>query len=296
MIENDAGSQKKSDAWLTREGVRIPLRSPFNIGRSSKCSYVIPDGMVSREHTLFQYNAVDGEWLLIDLGSTNGTYLNGQRINRPVVVKDGDEVHVGEVGFRFHEESTIEQPAKQITAADQTLIAIQNSRCWLLVADVKESTQLVQQLPQSEVTAKFRQWARECEYIVRLTGGLVNEYLGDGLLAFWRDVPESPIRIAEALRRFQILKSASGLEFRVICHCGMVGIGGAMSSGLEKLGGREVNFIFKIEKSAGITGKRVTLTEPAANRLTNYFTFEELGEFEVTGFSGKHKLFQPVSG
>lgn len=59
------------------------------IGRSTKCDVSIPDRFLSRRHArLFR----DGEdvWLIEDLGSRNGTFVNGRRIERPEEVRAGD--------------------------------------------------------------------------------------------------------------------------------------------------------------------------------------------------------------
>ncbi len=279
--------------WLLVNDKRIPLTSPFNIGRSSKCRHVVSSNKVSREHTLLQYDDVKRQWLLIDLDSTNGTSLNGQRIIRPSPLVDGDEIGIGDDTLVFHEPMSEELQDGDDTSVDQTRIAIQTSPCWLLIADVKQSTQLVQEISQEEWSAKLRVWAGECEEIVHSAGGLINEYMGDGLLAVWRDRAELKPLIAEVLARFNALESASGMGFRIICHYGVVGIGGGMSSGREKLAGKELNFVFKVEKPAGRTGEKINLTQPAVTRLGSLVETMETGEFEVSGFTGTHKLFAP---
>jgi len=78
---------------------------------------------------------------------------------------------------------------------------------------------------------------------------------------------------------------------RIICHYGMVGTGGGMSSGGAKLAGQAINYAFKIEKPAGSTGKKINLSHAAKVRLGDALETEQTGEFEVNGFSGVHKLF-----
>jgi hypothetical protein len=69
----------------------------FTIGRDPDCDLVIPDITVSRQHAGLD-RATQG-WLLIDLGSTNGTRLNGWRVREPVPVGPGDQVSFGAVTF-----------------------------------------------------------------------------------------------------------------------------------------------------------------------------------------------------
>ncbi len=283
-------------AWLScADGQQLALTSPFNIGRSSRCRHVLDDAKVSREHTLLELDEVEGHWLVIDLGSTNGTYVNGQRIARPMPLKDGDEIRIGDALLVFHHPSMDPGYAADLTVAAQTEIAIVRKRCWLMIADVVQSTRLIQELPHAEWSAKLRRWVGECEAIVKTSGGLVNEYLGDGLLAFWLDTPAMETRIAHVLRRFGRLESESGLAFRIVCHYGMISVGGGISSGLEKLVGRDLNFVFKVEKTASITGRKISLTEAAARRLSALMELEPTGAFSVPGFEGMHTLFTPLS-
>ncbi len=63
------------------------------IGRESR-ALPLSDQTTSRRHAEMRPND-DGEWILRDLGSSNGTYVNGMRIDRPHVLKIGDQVRVG---------------------------------------------------------------------------------------------------------------------------------------------------------------------------------------------------------
>jgi hypothetical protein len=72
-------------------------RHRFTIGRDAACDLVLPDPSVSRWHAGLKRCA--SGWLLDDLGSTNGTRLNGWRVREPVPVRPGDRVSFGEVTF-----------------------------------------------------------------------------------------------------------------------------------------------------------------------------------------------------
>jgi hypothetical protein len=68
------------------------------IGRSSGCELVVADGTVSRRHALLELR--DGTWRLRDLGSRNGTWVNGRRA-ADVEVWPGDELQLGAARFRL---------------------------------------------------------------------------------------------------------------------------------------------------------------------------------------------------
>lgn len=67
---------------------------PWTIGRSPRCRFVIDADTVSREHAELR-RTVDG-WEISDLGSTNGTWVNGWRVER-AALRPGDQVALGDV-------------------------------------------------------------------------------------------------------------------------------------------------------------------------------------------------------
>ena len=69
----------------------------FTIGRAMACDFTLADLSVSRWHA--RLYTEDAQWLLSDLGSTNGTRLNGWRVTTGVPVKPGDQVTFGSVSF-----------------------------------------------------------------------------------------------------------------------------------------------------------------------------------------------------
>jgi pSer/pThr/pTyr-binding forkhead associated (FHA) protein len=66
---------------------------PVVIGRGSDCQIRLDDDYSSTRHArLFQS---EGQWWVEDLGSTNGTYLDGQRVTRPVPAEIGGSIRIG---------------------------------------------------------------------------------------------------------------------------------------------------------------------------------------------------------
>ncbi|MCO5184777.1 MAG: FHA domain-containing protein [Anaerolineae bacterium] len=64
----------------------------FLIGRGSDCNLILPERQVSRHHVRIRHE--QGAYVLYDLGSKNGTHLNGSIISEPTVLRDGDEIQV----------------------------------------------------------------------------------------------------------------------------------------------------------------------------------------------------------
>ncbi len=80
------------------------LKQSVILGRAVECDIVIASKNISRENTRISHEG--HHWFVEDLGSTNGTYLNGERIITPVKLHDGDCLRVGDVAFIFHDPDT----------------------------------------------------------------------------------------------------------------------------------------------------------------------------------------------
>ncbi|MBW2730793.1 MAG: FHA domain-containing protein [Deltaproteobacteria bacterium] len=65
----------------------------IDVGRDPDVHLVLPAPNISNEHC--RLAAHDGKVVLTDLGSTNGTFVNGVRVNAPVVVRPSDRISIG---------------------------------------------------------------------------------------------------------------------------------------------------------------------------------------------------------
>ena len=87
-------------ALVLQNGKRITLDTDsLKIGRQASCRVVFNDSNVSREHAQMRRSA-DG-WKLLDLGSTNGTKINGVKITEEQVLVNGDELGFGTSSAKF---------------------------------------------------------------------------------------------------------------------------------------------------------------------------------------------------
>jgi hypothetical protein len=80
-------------------GSRLDLTSITSIGRAPTNNVVLESTFVSTAHTRISYK--DGSLWVEDLGSRNGTKVNGQPVIQPVAVKPNDILEVGDVRFKF---------------------------------------------------------------------------------------------------------------------------------------------------------------------------------------------------
>src|SRR3984885_3667623 len=86
---------------------RMVFNKPeVTIGRVQGNDIVLPKGNVSKRHARIVLK--DGKFIIVDLKSTNGTYVNGRKITSPLVVKDADKIYIGDFIVGVDESSSSE--------------------------------------------------------------------------------------------------------------------------------------------------------------------------------------------
>jgi pSer/pThr/pTyr-binding forkhead associated (FHA) protein len=100
FVEEVAGDMP--EAYLVVGDNRHRLREENVIGRTTTADIVITDAQVTRRHAAV--NAIDGKFVVIDMGGTNGTYVNGELIgSTPRVLRHGDVIRMGPIDIRYEE-------------------------------------------------------------------------------------------------------------------------------------------------------------------------------------------------
>lgn len=114
--------------WVLRfisgkyQGGEFPLEEgrEYFVGRSSECALVLVEDMISRQHAKFV--VADGIITLVDLGSTNGSFVNGERVNSQQL-KEGDRILFGTSIIRLIAASAANGTAVQQTRPPQQATA-----------------------------------------------------------------------------------------------------------------------------------------------------------------------------
>jgi len=93
-------------AWLTVEegpdvGQRFSLKPSTRLGRATDNDIVLRDLQVSRYHAVITFTGT--EWVVADLGSANGTLVNGKSIEQPSPLRHGSVILVGNDQLVFRE-------------------------------------------------------------------------------------------------------------------------------------------------------------------------------------------------
>jgi pilus assembly protein CpaF len=86
-------------------------KSEVTIGRVQGNDVILPKGNVSKRHARIVLK--DGKFIIVDLKSTNGTYVNGRKITSPLVVKENDKIYIGDFILGVEEPGAEAQPQHQ---------------------------------------------------------------------------------------------------------------------------------------------------------------------------------------
>lgn len=280
---------EEPEAWLEREDQQHILEGSCSIGRATLNTLVVDSAKVSRLHAIIHSERPGAFWL-VDLGSSNGTFLNKRRIHEPARLRDCDQLTIGGSTFIFRQSRDPSDRPRSTAPVLTFREPIEEIPCWLLVADIKNFTPLSRELVSDKLAMLVSSWLAMCKDIIEKHGGVVNKYLGDGILAYWPDedgTSRTIVAVIAALKQAQI----RGPEFRFVMHFGSVAIGGVSAIREETLMGSEVNLVFRFEKLLASLGESCGISDAAHAKLKGILPSRPLGDYDLKGFEAKRGLF-----
>jgi len=205
----------------------LEQRLTWNIGRSENSHIVLDDDAASRRHAIIQKTDA-GEYYLMDLGSRNGTFINGQRLTTPAVLNDGDEISIGKYKLLFRNALGIPTQKRWAETDDGTddgttgtKIVFTQQLVTVLVFDIRGFTQLTQQVSQDSLCKFIRRWFADASRVLKKHGAWALKYIGDAVMAVWRHEAG-----AERSDLREVLQSA--------CEFSRISVGSALKYGLPK--------------------------------------------------------------
>jgi hypothetical protein len=128
-----------------QQGDEYVIRKPTTlIGRHEACDLVVDDAQVSRRHCQISWDGV--YCTLEDLGSTNGTFINGQPLTAAYALRPGDKLQVANVIFQFADPQAtlvghkwpklkIERPTRRVTVNGAPIVLSAKEYALLLFLD-----------------------------------------------------------------------------------------------------------------------------------------------------------------
>jgi len=129
-----------------------------------------------------------GEFYLIDLGSRNGSFVNGRRVSIPVTLRNGDRIIFGQTELDFYN-PTAGRRLDRIhdnDSEDFTATLTVRSLISVMVMDIRDFTVLTRQLDETLLSEVIGNWFRKAGQIIREHGSWVDKYIGDAIMAVFQ--------------------------------------------------------------------------------------------------------------
>jgi len=197
FVRNSHGSipaaEAKSESRLTAylEGMiksekrrfSLSVNTSCRIGRSETNTIILNDGLSSRNHAIIQAND-SGVFYLTDIGSTNGTLVNGARVMAPVALKSGDSIQIGGNSFAFHQEAPVTIEPKAVEQ-NTTSLFVAMKIISVLVVDIRDFTGLGQRIGSEKLGTVAGTLFREGGKLLQRHGAWAQKYIGDAVMAVW---------------------------------------------------------------------------------------------------------------
>jgi adenylate cyclase len=279
-------------AWLDLGDRPFPLvGNTLSLGRAKDNNVVFTSTKVSRRHALVHAQG-GAEFSLVDLGSSNGTHLNGRRVVHPIPLQHGDVIQIGEQSLVFRLE--IPQTPEEVnfmTQTQRTVREVKEMTCWFLLLDIQNFVELSSRISTEDLAQMVGAWLAECQRLIESHGGTVSKFLGDGLLVYWNARFCDCTSVAEALNALRSLQARRQPPFRWALHFGTAVFGAAAAPGELSALGQDLNFLFRIERLAAANHFGSIMSETAHAKIGPLFGAQPLGAFPLKGLEGEYPLF-----
>ena len=275
----------------------IELSDLVTIGRSTSNNVFIDDPDVSRHHAEIQ--RLGNNYVLIDLGSVNGTWLNSRRITVPRDLEDGDQIRIGNGDIRFvgppgeiQSDGTISKSTRRLISSGQVVV---------LVADIRNYTAMSETLPSRELSRLLGDWFKHASDIIETHNGIIDKFIGDAIMACWV-VPaktDAPNQVSQALAASRDLLACAGTFSNQFCaefpdHKFRIGVGMNIGEAMFGNVGTEanqsftvvgdcVNVAFRLEALTKEKGTPVIVSNGIVESAQGDYQFNNLGEAVIKG-------------
>jgi pSer/pThr/pTyr-binding forkhead associated (FHA) protein len=282
---------KPSKASLIRDsGEAILLEASYLIGRSVQCDLILTDSKISRTHISIIPDKL-GNWWLMDLGSTNGTFINYKKISQPYILKNLDRIGIGDEQFSvlIEKDDTAEkiinppilESEEKISSEPYYFLSIQVSGCYRIAKEYEE---------EEEITKIIKVWQKGLEKIINKSRGEIAMISRTGLMAVWEEKDIKAADLFEVIQEIQKDNVTAEFQYRISVHQGRMKIGENADNGYERLIGEDIQFCYQMSQSLLDFGNRVFYSSSVAKSLTGYH-LKLFGELPLLGIQGSHQFF-----
>jgi adenylate cyclase len=233
---------------------------------------------VSRLHALIQRRET-GDLSLVDLGSRNGSFVNGKRVSVPVTLADADKLVFGDQHLRF---SNPDAGASILTSTERnfrnepTTEMHTRALATILVVDIRDFTPLARSLTEALLAQTIGTFFLRSAQILQRLGSWAQKYIGDAVMAVW--VHDQPAQVgADLLRVLRALKEINLATAEVSKSLGLpapLRIGAGVNTGSAILGGTDntalgdtVNAAFRLETATKGLGLGIAVGDRVYDEL-----------------------------
>ena len=270
-----------AQAYLAQEDGdrRYPLvdGQSWAVGRGDGCPILLDSRSVSRLHALIQRRE-GGDYSVVDLGSLNGSFVNGKRVGFPVVLRDGDVLAFGGCHLVFHCPARGAVAAAPETGTRGAPTAAMQTRTLttIVVVDIRDFTPLARTLSEALLSQTVGTWFLHAGQAAQRMGSWAQRYFGDAMMAVW--VHDNAARVAEdlarALRAVCDIEAATREVSRALPLPASLRIGAGINTGPAMVGGSDftalgdaVNMAFRLQEATKTLGLDVALGQPSYEAL-----------------------------
>lgn len=279
---------------------RLEGKKTYRIGRSPSNEITLNHTWISRQHAMLQVEG-NGAFNALDMGSSNGTFVNGKRVYSPTQLRSGDLIQIGnKITLTFIQNSLIDKPTTGVDEEEKTVAFMEKEEVTILICDLRDFTSLSEEIGDQRISDILKLWTSKTNDIVTQHGGNVDKFIGDAVMAIWAG--STPIRTNVHLALACALKIS---EFTEEIHNTIpdlprtLAIGGALNTGEAVIGnigvdgnrdftviGDVVNVAFRLEGMTEKIGKEFLIGSEAASYLD-----QPLGQhyFEICKYMVKGK-------
>ncbi len=285
------------------EPFEVSIGNTATVGRTRENTICLSGSpLVSRQHAIIRCHDVF-QYQIIDLGSRNGTFVNDRRVVLPVTLPDGASIRIADFTLSFSEDAEEESGDDlQLTIVEGTPESVVARPVALLVCDIRAFSTMSEKTKSSELAQVLGAWFRETGNIVVKSGGTIDKFIGDAVLAYWGGSGVARTDCAAALsaaRELLELASArkwpTGEAFRTATavHYGPVtrsNVGVAAGRDATIIGDA-VNTVFRLESVAKELGQRFVISGEFAAHMTDRSEFQDFGERALKGKQQAVRVF-----
>ncbi len=202
--------------------VSLINQASWKIGRGKLNDISLSDKSTSRYHAMLQ--TFGKEYLLIDLGSQNGSFINSQRVIIPINLKGGDRIAIGNTYIDFFcPEADSSKPQDTTTSTVDTEMLHKRRLITVLVVDIRNFTRLTQQLDEKVLSQMIGTWFSQAGEIISNYGSWVDKYIGDAVMSVWihnsednsRSTDQQMLQTFCALRELFIMTDLLNQKFKL---------------------------------------------------------------------------------